>query len=123
MPSSSRGAGSDISQQDAILLLHKLSTERTNVVASLRTSSKLSSSVLGKVKLAEQDGSFWVIDDTGEIPQAISFDLSLAVRRTYGDGRPASEGIPVNWRFSSALCFEFPEGERLCLFALADDES
>lgn len=123
MSSSSRGAGSDISLEDAILLLHKLSTEQTNVVALLRASPGLRASVLGKVKFVEQDGSFCVIDDSGEIPQVVFFDLALAVRRTYGADRPLSEEVPVNWRFSSALCFEFPRGERLCLFALSDDES
>jgi hypothetical protein len=119
MPSS--GAGSDIALQDAMDLLHKLSTEFTKVVASLGVSPRLQASVCGKVKIAE-DQSFWVIDDGVEVPPVIAFDPRLAVRLTYGDNRtmlrlPDSAPVP---RFSSALCFEFPAGTRLCLFAVEE---
>jgi hypothetical protein len=119
MPSS--GIGSDITLQEAVDLLHKLTTEFTKVVASLGVSPGLRASVFGKVKIAKQDDTFWVMGDNFPVPSTISFDPRLAVRRTYGDSRAIPslpEGAPEKWpRFSSALCFEFPNGTRLCLFA------
>lgn len=120
---SSRGTGSDISLQDAIDLLHKLMTEFTKVVGNLGTASGVRSAVCGKVKVAG-DGTFWVIDEELPVPPAIIFDPQLAVRRTYGDSRSMSprptdapEKMP---RFESALCFEFADGTRLCLFGATE---
>jgi hypothetical protein len=123
MPSS--GTGSDITLQDAMDLLHKLMTEFTKVVASFDASTGIRAAVLGGVKFAEEDGTFWIMGSETPVPSSISFDPRRAVRRTYGDDRaiaPLPEGSPDNWpRFASALCFEFGDRTRLCLFA--DKES
>lgn len=117
---SSRRKGSDITAQEAIDLLHKLSTESTRVVAVLSVSPRIHATVFGKVKVA-QDDTLWVIDDELRVPPLISFDPLLAVRRTYGDDRTMPtfpERAPENWpRFESALCFLFPDGASICLFA------
>ena len=121
----SRGAGSDITLQDAIDLLHKLMTEETKLVAVLDTPSGLKASVTGRLKRAPDD-TLWVVDEDSMPPHIISFDPRSAVRRTYGDSRtlvpvPTTlpEGMPR--RFESALCFSFSEGTRLCLFEVAEE--
>jgi hypothetical protein len=117
---SSQGKGSEISPQDASDLLHKLMTEMTKVVAALHVTPRLTASVTGKVTLAP-DGTIWVVNDELMPPPLISFDPRLAVRRTYGDDRtisPFSDRLPKDMprKFTSALCFVFPEGASLCLF-------
>ena len=117
---SSLGQGSDITLQEALDLLHKLMTESTKVVAYLSVSPKVRATVFGKIKPAPDD-TLWVTDEELRVPPMISFDPNLAVRRTYGDDRtlsPFPSGTLESWpRFASVLCFIFPDGEQLALFA------
>jgi hypothetical protein len=122
MPSP-HGAGSDITLQDALDLLHKLSTESTKVVALLDVSPRVGASAFGVVRAAD-DSTVWVTDDAVP-PSLIRFDPCLAVRRTYGDSRtisPPSEPLPRGFpRLASSLCFVFPDGSTVCLFEPSDE--
>jgi hypothetical protein len=99
-------------------------TEETKVVAILHVAPRLRSTVFGTVKFAP-DGTFWVKDLGEGIPHVIIFDPHLAERRTYGDSRTLPsipEEFPTLPRvFDSALCFTFPGGPSLCLFAVPEE--
>jgi hypothetical protein len=119
---SSRGKGSDITPQDASDLLHKLATEFTKVAAVVTATSNVRSHVCGTIKFAE-DGGVWVIDERQSPASLISFDPRLAERRTYGDSRTLSRPpAPTMPSLESAICFLFPDGITIGLFALLPPE-
>ena len=125
MPSSS-GAGSDISPQEALDLLHKLITESTRVLCALRIGrTDFRATGYGVVRVAP-DGRMIVFSSPDlTVPKCIQFDPALAIRRTYGDERsigehpPALQNLP---RLKSELCFAFENDTSVCLFEIDEEE-
>jgi hypothetical protein len=121
MPFSS-GAGSDISQQEAFDLLHKLITESTKVLCLLRVGrTGFGATGYGVVRVAPDDTIMIFSNPDSTVPECIQFDPALAIRRTYGDERSMLEHPPAlknSPRLKSALCFAFENDTRVCLFEL-----
>jgi hypothetical protein len=116
------GAGSPISQQDAVDLLHKLITESAKVVALYRAAEgRVSASVEGLIRLAP-DGTLWVVESSRERGPMIGFDPALFVIRKYGDTRAMRDGgnTPFGTKFRSVLVFAFVDGSTLGIHEIDD---
>lgn len=113
----SPGTGSDISEQDANDLLHKLITESTKVIAAFNGAA-VTAAVAGLVRL-DPEGRVWITSAPHLPADCICFDPSRAVRRVYGDDR-AFPGPPSGLAIKSALSFDFPDGSRMALFEMTE---
>ena len=120
----SPGTGAPITPQDALDLLHKLATEVTKVQVSFTCAGcGVSVAARGFLKIAP-NGTFGIVrEDESPASVLLTFDPSLAVRRTYGDERSMPEGntTPGGLRLASALCFLFPDGSSLALFEVGEE--
>ncbi len=119
---SSPGSGSDITEQEANDLLHKLITESTKVQVVFSAVGGISAIMQGAPKLLP-DGTVCIAGGTDFSSPQVIFDPRLAVSRKYGDRRAFSRpprhleerGAPS---LESALFFGFKDGSQLLLLAI-----
>jgi hypothetical protein len=114
---SSQGTASDISRQEADDLLHKLITESTKVQAVFTGRGAVAAMVTGLVsRLGE--GIILVTEGKFGTDPSFCFGTRDVSHFRYGDSRAFTGGSPLPpiLRFTSALCFTYPDGASVVLF-------
>gem|GEM_PF-6399920 len=112
--------GEEISVQEAVDLLHKLREEAVQVQAIYSCSVGVSSVLRGIVRSPIEDGLWSIVSQQETMGSALSFDLTSATARRFGDeaSMSAAASFPFRFRFASALLFGFGDGSTLYLFDL-----
>jgi len=117
-----RGSGTSISEKEAVDLLSRLRTERLKVQAIHVSPDGVSSTMLGCLRSRVDDHLWAIISEEEKRGTALSFDLSTAIARRFGDENSmrADAAFPFRFRFDSALSFAFQGGSTLALFEVVD---
>jgi hypothetical protein len=112
--------GADISAQEAVDLLNKLREESAEVQAIYAGSGGVNSVLRGTVRPPIEDGLWSIVPQHETLGTALSFDLSSATVRRFGDVSAVSvaSAFPFRFRFASALGFGFDDGSTLSLFEI-----
>ena len=108
--------------QEAVDLLHKLRAESNPVQAIFVCPSGVGSALRGVLR-SPVDNKLWSVASVKEgAGSALSFDLSLAVVRKFGDEHSmrGDAAFPFRLHFESALSFAFTDGSTLALFELKE---
>ena len=117
-----RGSGAGISEQEAVDLLSRLRTERLKVQAIYVSPDSVTSTIFGYLRSRVDDHLWAITSEEEKSGTALSFDLSTAIARRFGDENSIRAGapFPFRFRFDSALSFAFRDGSTLALFELVD---
>ena len=119
------GSGTSISESEAVDLLSRLRTGHLKVQAIVLSPDGVSSAMLGCLRSRVDDRLWAITSETENSGTALSFDLSTAVARRFGEGYSmrADASFPFRFRFESALSFAFRDGSTLALFELEEAPS
>ena len=116
------GLGQSISEREAVDLLSRLRSEHLKVQAIAFSPEGVSSAILGYLRSRVDDRLWAITSESEKNGTALSFELSMAVARKFGDEQSmrADAVFPFRFRFESALSFAFQDGSTLALFEFED---
>jgi hypothetical protein len=116
---SSEGTATDISSEDAAMLLHKLIAESTKLQAWLRSANGSMAGVHGTLGRSSATQLVVKPDASPDAP-FIAFDLAGAERFRYAAGRAIPDvPRPPGVRFASTLSLIYTDSSQIILMELA----